>query len=63
MLGNDRTPARPPLEASDVSLDTVEPGRGGGRIVASDVGVDRGDVALRRPRDVNAIFSWHGGGL
>ena len=62
-LGNDRAPLRPLLETRNVSLDAVEPGRSSRKVVPSDVGVDRRDVALRRPRNVNAVSSRHDGGL
>src|SRR5439155_15757517 len=62
-LRDDRTPPRPLLEACDVSLHAVEPRRGSRRIVLRDVGVDRRNVALGRPCDVNAISSRHDGGL
>src|SRR6266480_5156191 len=62
-LRDDRTPSRPLLEACDASLHAVEPRRGSRGIVPRDVGVDRRDVVLRRPCDVNAISSRHGGGL
>jgi hypothetical protein len=59
-FGNDRTPPRPLLEAFDASLKVLDPSRGSGGIVPRDVRVDRLQIALRRPGDVNAVSSRHG---